>query len=453
MRLRLILLSVAVLTAVNSSVWASAMTDAFSQGSTMGSASSSLIASGITSASAQANIPSYGSSTSTQSSYFAGGNGNTAVPGAAQISTCATAAPGSNPMDNQYCNAVNFLATNPTTRPQVIISPTDPLLTNSRAISNDPTVILQNNGISSGGTTTQCTPVTTTTPPQYTTQICTTSQGLTSTQCVMGLVVNIATNTNYQCNQTVNAYQTQTCNRTAVVTIPAAIPATPILSCGVGYTLSGTNCTAPATAANPNYSCSSATATLSGTQCYEPAYQPPGSAATATSSPSVVVTDNSTNIPYTVMAPSPCPPGTTGMLINTFTGPVTVTNLAYACWSSSAAYCPAGSTYIVIPADYGATYWNGFCTSPPPTYSCPSGYTLSGSTCYPPMITPPPTPANVTYTCTSGSVLSGTSCIPTTPATVTYTCGAGSTLSGTNCKFPPITTWQNGCSALEALAL
>lgn len=219
MRLRVVLLSAALIGIGNSAVHAAAINDAFNQGAAMGNASNAPIAAGLTGANAQANIPSYGASTSTQSSYFEGGNGNTAAPGAAQMGTCATAAPGADPMANQYCDAVNFLATNASTRPQITISPNDPLLVKSRAISNAPSMILQTNGINTSGTTSQCTPVTTTTPAQYTTQTCNTIQGLSTTQCVMGRVVNIATNTNYQCKQTVQGYETLSCRRGVSATV------------------------------------------------------------------------------------------------------------------------------------------------------------------------------------------------------------------------------------------
>jgi hypothetical protein len=86
-------------------------------------------------------------------------------------------------------------------------------------------------------------------------------------------------------------------------------------------------------------------------------------------------------------------------------------------------------------------------------YSCPSGYTLSGTTCYPPMVTPPPTPATIaSYSCPAGSVLSGTTCVPTTAATVTYTCGTGMTLSGTTCIPLPILveSFTDTCAPLQA---
>lgn len=228
MRSGWLLLGAVALSSISTVSSASSTSDAFAQGSAMGNGSLNSTFSGINPTTAQTNIPGYGGSVSTQSSYFAGGNGNIESPGSAQISDCSNAPPSSNPMANQYCNAVNFLATNPNVRPQITISPNDPLITNSRAISNNAASILQTNGISTSGTSSQCVPVTTTTPAQYTTQMCTTVQGMDMAQCVLGRVVNIASNTNYQCDQTLNSYQAQTCNRTLSVTVTqgATVPAT-----------------------------------------------------------------------------------------------------------------------------------------------------------------------------------------------------------------------------------
>ena len=221
MRIAWILLICAALSATSPLTMADAMSDAFSQGGDLGNGQTNSTFSGINTATEQTNIPSFGASTSTQSGYYGGGDGNIETPGAAEISTCANAAPSSDPMANQYCNAVNFLATNPGVRPQMTISPNDSLMLNAKAISQNANAILQSNGISTAGTTSQCVPTTTTTPAQYTTEMCTTAQGLTTTQCVMGRVVNITDNTNYQCNQTVNAYQTQTCNKVLTVAVTA----------------------------------------------------------------------------------------------------------------------------------------------------------------------------------------------------------------------------------------
>ena len=56
------------------------------------------------------------------------------------------------------------------------------------------------------------------------------------------------------------------------------------------------------------------------------------------------------------------------------------------------------------------------------TYSCPSGYTLSGTKC---------NKTTTTYSCPSGYTLSGTKCSKTT---TTYTCASGYTLSGKKCS-------------------
>ena len=233
MRSGWLLLGAVALSSISTVSSASPTSDAFAQGSAMGNGAVQGMFSGINPTTEQTNIPGYGGSVSTQSSYFAGGNGNIESPGSAQISDCSNAPPSSNPMANQYCNAVNFLATNPNVRPQITISPNDPLITNSRAISNNAASILQTNGISTTGTSSQCVPVTTTTPAQYTTQMCTTVQGMDMAQCVLGRVVNIATDTNYQCNQTLNSYQAQTCNRTLSVTVTqgATVPATSSTEC------------------------------------------------------------------------------------------------------------------------------------------------------------------------------------------------------------------------------
>jgi conjugal transfer mating pair stabilization protein TraN len=220
----------------------------------------------------------------------------------------------------------------------------------------------------------------------------------------------------------------QTLNCTTV--IPSPIPATPVTSCSSGYTLTNGTCTAPATAANPVYSCSSGT--LSGTQCYYPAYQPAGIAATGTLTPTG--TAKFTNCgQHSSMTASMC--ATFGYP----TGYVTqlTTNR-----------CKIGSV----------TYNNAdflYCQPAVMVYSCPTGYTLSGTTCYPPLVTPPPTAATLTgYSCPSGSVLSGTSCIPTTSTITTYTCGAGMTLVGTSCQADPIATctWSDTCGLYSTSA-
>lgn len=220
MRLPQFFLSV-ILLAFSANSISDPMSDSFSSGSAIANGQVNGIAAGITATGIQGVIPQYGASTTTQSGYYAGGNGDIEVPGATQINTCASATATNDPMADQYCNAVNFLATNPTNRPQFTIGKNDPLMQNFQAISQGASAILASNGMSATGTSSPCVPVTTTTPAQYTTEMCSTAKELTTTQCTMGRIVNIADNTNYQCNQTINAYQTSTCTRGSVVTVSA----------------------------------------------------------------------------------------------------------------------------------------------------------------------------------------------------------------------------------------
>jgi RHS repeat-associated protein len=87
--------------------------------------------------------------------------------------------------------------------------------------------------------------------------------------------------------------------------------------------------------------------------------------------------------------------------------------------------CPSGMTLsngsCVGNGSYGAS----------PNYTCPSGYSLSGTTCYG-TTTLAATP---NYSCPTGMSLSGSTCIGTTTASadVSYTCPAGMTRTGTTC--------------------
>jgi RHS repeat-associated protein len=92
--------------------------------------------------------------------------------------------------------------------------------------------------------------------------------------------------------------------------------------------------------------------------------------------------------------------------------------------------CPAGWTLS------GTTCSQGTTTTTPATlagYNCPAGYTLSGSTCS--QTTATSTAATVSYSCPAGWSLSGTTCSTSSsnPATPVYTCPAGWSLSGTTC--------------------
>ena len=94
-------------------------------------------------------------------------------------------------------------------------------------------------------------------------------------------------------------------------------------------------------------------------------------------------------------------------------------------------------------------------TSPQTIYTCPAGYTLSGSNC---TTTPKPTQiANswITYSCPSGGSLSGSTCyynngwVDTSysaTANYSYSCPDGGTLSGTTCTVADSTSTYTATS-------
>lgn len=80
------------------------------------------------------------------------------------------------------------------------------------------------------------------------------------------------------------------------------------------------------------------------------------------------------------------------------------------------------------------------------TYSCPSGYTKDGTKCYRTETTTVAATVNVKYSCPEGYGLDGTKCYKTssqtaTPTkTVTYSCPSGYTKDGTKCYRKIVTT-------------
>lgn len=165
------------------------------------------------------------SPTAPQASYFVGGNGNTSAPAASKITVCQTGPTNPDAFRQQDCTAVNLMVHNPQNRPQFTLSPTNPNVVASRIIEANPgTLAARSLGYanpSAIGAFTGCTNRTVTTPATYTTEICDEyGAGLTN-WCALGTSINVNPNTNYQCNQTNNAFQTQTCSKT---TIPVVTP-------------------------------------------------------------------------------------------------------------------------------------------------------------------------------------------------------------------------------------
>ena len=101
--------------------------EAFNQGKTFGNAGKGGAGGTVSSASGAANVPKYNTS-APESGYYSGGKGLLGTAGTNKLTACQTYVAG-NAYDQQECDAVNFLAKNPSERPIVPLSKTDPIIT------------------------------------------------------------------------------------------------------------------------------------------------------------------------------------------------------------------------------------------------------------------------------------------------------------------------------------
>ena len=224
-----------------------------------------------------------------------------------------------------------------------------------------------------------------------------------------------------KCNKNVSTSSVDTKDATSKTTY----------SCPSGYTLSGTKCNKSTTTTDTKnatskttYSCPSGY-TLSGTKCNK--------------NNSVVSYYKKGDYVKTVYNATSVPSDT-----NSYFYDMTGSDYVYDCSSSCAMKWVY--TYKVYKAEpvYKTVTDTKNATSKT-TYSCPSGYTLSGTKCNKSVTTTDTKNATskTTYSCPSGYTLSGTKCnknvttssVDTKNATskTTYSCPSGYTLSGTKC--------------------
>lgn len=190
---------------------------AFQDGKSLGSSVNQSAFSGINSGAASDKIPSYGTNPS-ETQFFQGGQGQLSGPGVAKMQNCATATPDSDPIKRQECEAVNFLARNPQVRPQLTITRNDPMMLAAEYARDNAEDIMAQFGMNQQGSQSQCTTRTDTTPAVYETATCSVAREFVANQCVYGREVVIDADANYQCDQTVNAYETLKCRRSSSVT-------------------------------------------------------------------------------------------------------------------------------------------------------------------------------------------------------------------------------------------
>ena len=141
-------------------------------------------------------------------------------PGIGKVQNCGSYTAGTNTIANQECEAINFLARNPQIRPQFNITQNDPMVIGAKNARDNAESFFQSIGLDGGaGTSSQCTTKTEVTPPQYSVETCSSASEIAMQQCTMGRVINIDTDANFQCEQTINAYENLKCRRGSSVTV------------------------------------------------------------------------------------------------------------------------------------------------------------------------------------------------------------------------------------------
>jgi len=231
------------------------------------------------------------------------------------------------------------------------------------------------------------------------------------------------------CSKTIST-DSHVCTRELAVAVTTTYSAaTPVYSCTEG-TLQGAYCVRTTSVpASVMYSCPSGT--LSGTLCMSSTSDP--AALTYTCPSGATLSGTSCMGQSTVPATSTysCATGTLSgsQCVNSYTATIT-----YTCWPGSVdvgnntCRFGAGAPVAGATCNYMGSIIGYICTGPAVgTASCPSGGTVSGSSCV------TTTTATINYQCTQG-VLSGSNCIIDSngPATPVYSCATG-TLSGDQC--------------------
>jgi hypothetical protein len=323
---------------------------------------------------------------------------------------CASYTPGSDPYENQYCAAVNFLneqCMTPTSGEQSVLGATASQFGSSANCAGT-----YGAGQSQFGYGNQVTP----SDPMFQ---------------VTGNLANTATSTLTQncSSQTVVTQPAQYANNTCVVSTNEDDN-----SCSQYLSATITNSVTQAISVD---SCQSGDTLVNGecqhTFVYEPSISCPAGYVQAGTNQCV-----QTN---TLAGTPSCPAGTTEVTLTNTYGQQSQSCEVNAQFGLNA--CPA--TYDGMPL-ITCAFTIGFYL---PIDSCPNGYTWNGSACIQTIT------VGANYSCPSGGSLQGQSCVSTTStsANVTYSCPSGQSLSGTNCiKQSVTTTWTDTCTTYEQSA-
>lgn len=158
--------------------------DAFQAGKTFGQSGKDSAAGKVNTTTGSQNLPNF-TTNAPQSANFANGKGNLGAAGNSKLAACQNSV-SADPMAQQECDAVNFLAKNPSIRPKFIIDKkNDPLLTGSANTIKNP-------GTTPGSSNQQCHVETVTTPATYKTESCEQSVVTQSFTCQKTLIPQCA---------------------------------------------------------------------------------------------------------------------------------------------------------------------------------------------------------------------------------------------------------------------
>ncbi|MGM3412882.1 hypothetical protein KXR69_25160 [Ralstonia holmesii] len=158
--------------------------DAFQAGKTFGQSGKDSAAGKVNTTTGSQNLPNF-TTNAPQSANFANGKGNLGAAGNSKLAACQNSV-SPDPMAQQECDAVNFLAKNPSIRPKFIIDKkNDPLLTGSANTIKNP-------GTTPGSSNQQCHVETVTTPATYKTESCEQSVVTQSFTCQKTLIPQCA---------------------------------------------------------------------------------------------------------------------------------------------------------------------------------------------------------------------------------------------------------------------
>lgn len=167
------------LSMATATTWGYDATSAFDAGKDFGQQQKGKVSGMVSTDGAQKNIPNYTESAK-ESSLFSSGKGNLFSPAKGKLNGCATGPKADNNYNQQECDAVNFLAKNPSQRPQINIDKNDPIITGGKQIIDN----ANTNGGFSG-----CKNVTTTKPAIYEEGMCHEGNRLDQVTCENTLTV------------------------------------------------------------------------------------------------------------------------------------------------------------------------------------------------------------------------------------------------------------------------